>query len=99
MVMCMLYCLEQDWEQVKIATRAQSLDQYEVAKSHKMTCTSLERAASEAFGLTGPGVPAVFSGKSMQTLPFSVDLFLSTDLEGLFLIQGKVVQFLEHSHN
>ena len=42
MVMCMLYCLEQDGEQVKIATRAQSLDQYEVAKSHKMTCTSPE---------------------------------------------------------
>ena len=60
MVMCMLYCLEQDWEQVKIATRAQSLDQYEVAKSQKMTCTSPERAASEASGLTGPGVPAVF---------------------------------------
>ena len=99
MVMCMLYCLEQDWEQVKIATRAQSLDQYEVAKSHKMTCTSPERAASEASGLTGPGVPAVFFRKINAESSFSLDLFLSTVLEGLFLIQGKVVQFLEHSHN
>ena len=82
MVMCMLYCLEQDWEQVKIATRAQSLDQYEVAKSHKMTCTSPERAASEAFGLTGPGVPAVFSGKTMQTLPFRWTSFYPRTLKG-----------------
>ena len=88
MVMCMLYCLEQDWEQVKIATRAQSLDQYEVAKSQKMTCTSPERAASEASGLTGPGVPAVFSGKSMQTLPFRWTSFYPWTLKG-FPYTGK----------
>ena len=82
MVMCMLYCLEQDWEQVKIATRAQSLDQYEVAKWPNWSwCT------------------CCFFRKINADSSFSVDLFLSTDLEGLFLIQGKVVQFLEHSHN